>query len=114
MKYPVELRWSKEDDAWIAEVYDLPGCMADGKTQALALKAAEKAVSLWIEVAKADGRHIPVPLTDDQASGQLLLRLPRSLHASLRRMARRDGVSLNEHLIALLAGREAALEARAK
>ena len=33
MRYPIYLRWSEEDQAWIAEIPDLPGCMADGKTE---------------------------------------------------------------------------------
>jgi len=50
-KHPVRLRWSVEDAAWIAEVPSLPGCMADGRTEAEALEAAHKAIATWIEVA---------------------------------------------------------------
>ncbi len=112
MRYPVELRWSDEDKAWIAEVYDLPGCKADGKTQAAAIKAATEAVELWLEVAREEGREIPRPSTEESASGQLLLRLPKSLHGRLRRAAEREGVSLNQYLVALLAGRDAVQQIR--
>ena len=107
VKYPVDLRWSAEDAAWIAEVYDLPGCMADGKTQAAAVKAAAEVTELWLEVARKEGREIPEPSTDGTASGQILLRLPKSLHGKLRRAAERNDVSLNQYLVYLLAERNA-------
>ena len=106
MHYPVDLRWSEEDKAWIAEVYDLPGCMADGKTPAAAAKAAEDAVELWIETARNLGREVPEPSCND-ASGQLLLRMPKALHRCVRRAAEREGVSLNQYLVYLLSERNA-------
>ena len=61
MKYEVIIYWSEEDKAFIAEVPELPGCMADGKTHAAALKAAERVAKMWIETAKEKKRPIPVP-----------------------------------------------------
>jgi predicted RNase H-like HicB family nuclease len=61
MKYQVIIFWSEPDRAFVSEVPELPGCMADGKTPAAALKAAEKAAKMWIETAKELGRPIPVP-----------------------------------------------------
>ncbi len=61
MKYEVIIYWSKDDDAFIAEVPELPGCMADGSTQAEALAAAERVARQWIETAKELGRAIPEP-----------------------------------------------------
>jgi len=107
MRYPIDLHWSEEDKVYVAEVYDLPGCMAHGKTQAAAAKAAGEAAEGWLEVAREEGRAIPEPSTEASASGQLLLRIPKSLHALLRREAQREGVSLNQHLVALLAARGA-------
>ena len=114
MEYPIELRYSPEDKAWIAEVYDLPGCLAHGKTQAAAVKAAAEAAELWVEVAHEEGREVPTPSTEESASGQLLLRIPKSLHGRLRRAAEREGVSLNQHLVALLAARDAVQQIRGK
>jgi antitoxin HicB len=102
-RYPVEVRWSDEDDAFIAEVYDLPGCMADGKTEAEAIKAAHVAAHLWIEVAIKQRREVPVPSTEEVASGKFNVRLPTSLHRQLQRRARREGVSLNQLVLTLLA-----------
>jgi len=61
MKYEVIIYWSEEDQVFIAEVPELPGCMADGKTKAKALKAAEIVAKQWIETAKELNRPIPEP-----------------------------------------------------
>ena len=65
MKYEVIIYWSDDDQAFIAEVPELPGCMADGSTKAEALEAAELTAEQWIETARAEGRPIP------QAKGKL-------------------------------------------
>ena len=61
MKYEVIIYWSADDGAFIAEVPELPGCMADGGTPAAALKAAQRVMKEWIEVAKKLERPIPRP-----------------------------------------------------
>jgi predicted RNase H-like HicB family nuclease len=58
-KYEVIIYWSKEDEAFIAEVPELPGCAADGPSYAEALAAAEVVIGEWIETAKELGRPIP-------------------------------------------------------
>jgi len=101
-KYPAELRWSAEDHTWIAEAYDLPGCMADGATQADALRELGKAVELWLTVAREEKRDIPEPSTETPASGKFVVRVPSSVHQRLRRRAQREGVSLNEMVVSML------------
>ena len=59
--YEIILYWSKDDNSFIAEVPELPGCMADGRTRQEAIENAEKIISEWIEIAKEDGEDIPVP-----------------------------------------------------
>ena len=61
MKYEVIIYWSDEDQAFLAEVPELPGCMADGPTQKRALAAVERIAKEWIGAAKELGRQIPVP-----------------------------------------------------
>lgn len=61
MKPRIILYWSSEDDAFIAEVPELPGCAADGATYGEALKNAEVIIQEWIETARELGRPIPVP-----------------------------------------------------
>ena len=61
MKYEIILFWSDEDNAYIAEVPELPGCMADGATAQLALANVEVIAKEWIETARELGREIPTP-----------------------------------------------------
>jgi predicted RNase H-like HicB family nuclease len=60
-KYEVIIYWSAEDQAFIAEVPELPGCAADGKTYQEALSNVEVVIQEWIETAKELGRPIPTP-----------------------------------------------------
>jgi predicted RNase H-like HicB family nuclease len=60
-KYEIIIYWSEEDKAFIAEVPELPGCMADGKTYQKALSSAEVIIKEWLETAKELGRPIPQP-----------------------------------------------------
>ena len=60
-KYEIIIFWSQEDDAFIAEVPELAGCKADGKTYQEALSNAEQVIQEWIETAKELGRTIPQP-----------------------------------------------------
>jgi len=60
-KYEIIIYWSEEDNSYIAEVPELPGCKADGKTYQEAISNAEIVISEWIETAKELGRTIPKP-----------------------------------------------------
>lgn len=60
-RYEVIIYWSEEDNACIAEVPELPGCMADGAIYEEALKNVEIIIDEWIETAKSMRREIPVP-----------------------------------------------------
>lgn len=59
--YPIEVHWSGEDDAWIADVPDLPYCSAHGPTPHEAVAEVELAAEAWIEAAHATGREVPSP-----------------------------------------------------
>ena len=58
-KYEIILYWSAEDEAFIAEVPELPGCAADGGTRMQALENVETVIQEWIETARELGRSIP-------------------------------------------------------
>jgi len=60
-RYELIIYWSKEDDSFIVEVPELPGCMADGQTYAEAVSNAEEIINEWIETARKLGRPIPEP-----------------------------------------------------
>jgi len=60
-RYEIILYWSAEDDAFVAEVPELAGCMADGATRQEALANVEVVISEWLETARELGRSIPEP-----------------------------------------------------
>ncbi|HRH98313.1 MAG TPA: type II toxin-antitoxin system HicB family antitoxin [Prosthecobacter sp.] len=60
-KYEIILYWSEADEAFVAEVPELPGCMADGSTYEEALTNARIVIDEWVETAKAIGREVPEP-----------------------------------------------------
>ncbi|OGB62351.1 MAG: hypothetical protein A2Y94_11410 [Caldithrix sp. RBG_13_44_9] len=60
-KYEVIIYWSDDDEAYIAEIPELPGCVADGETYFEALKNVEVITQEWIETAQKLGRDIPQP-----------------------------------------------------
>ncbi|GAB6141903.1 type II toxin-antitoxin system HicB family antitoxin [Methylosoma difficile] len=60
-EYEMIIYWSEEDQAYIAEVPELAGCMADGATYQEAVKNAEQVIAEWIETAVELGRYVPEP-----------------------------------------------------
>jgi len=66
MRYEIIIYWSNEDEAFIAEVPELPGCAADGETYQEALQNVEVIMQEWIETAQELGRSIP------EAKGRLM------------------------------------------
>jgi predicted RNase H-like HicB family nuclease len=60
-KYEIIIYWSNEDQVFVAEVPELPGCMAHGSTQEAALAHANEAMQLWIDTAREFGDPIPEP-----------------------------------------------------
>ena len=61
LQYPVVIYWSEEDQTFLAEVPDLPGCLADGQTQTEALTNAAVIIEEWLEMAHELNRPIPAP-----------------------------------------------------
>lgn len=105
--YPLNIFWSAEDEGFIAEVPDLPGCSAWGATEADAAREAQDAIAAWLEAARGAGKDAPAPHEVQPLqgySGKFLVRVPRSLHAKLARRAAQEGVSLNQYLTGVLAG----------
>lgn len=60
-RYEIILYWSNEDDVFIAEVPELPGCIAHGDTQEETLRNINDAMELWIDTARERGRTVPEP-----------------------------------------------------
>jgi predicted RNase H-like HicB family nuclease len=61
IKYEIIIYWSEEDNSYIAEVPELPGCMADGNTYYGVIENIQVVMNEWIETAKSLGRKIPEP-----------------------------------------------------
>ena len=60
-RYEMIVWWSDEDNAFVVDVPELPGCMTHGNTRAEAITNAEEAVAFWLKTAKEDGAPIPEP-----------------------------------------------------
>jgi predicted RNase H-like HicB family nuclease len=60
-KYELIIYWSQDDSAFIVEVPELPGCMADGRTYQEAVANAEIIIQEWINTAREEDRPIPIP-----------------------------------------------------
>jgi predicted RNase H-like HicB family nuclease len=60
-KYELTVSWSDDDQAFIAEVPELPGCSAHGPSQEVALASAQEAICLWIDTANEFGDPVPKP-----------------------------------------------------
>lgn len=98
LPYTITLRIDDDGD-WIARIQELPGCTADGATQADALADLEHAKREWIQAALEDEVPIPLPESEESLpSGKWVQRVPRSLHKNLVRLAKLERSSLN-HLV---------------
>lgn len=104
--YPMTVRPLSEEEGggWLAEFPDLPGCLADGDTPEGAAHEAADALRSYLATAAEMGRKVPPPISSAQSySGRWVIRAPRTLHRRLAERARREGVSLNQFTVALLA-----------
>jgi antitoxin HicB len=99
-----------EDGSWVAEVPELPGCVAASIDPQDLFALAEDAIAAWIEAAVDDGRTVPAPVADDEYSGRFVLRLPTGIHRRLAAQARRERVSLNTLCATALAASVGAAE----
>ena len=102
LKYPVTIT-ADESGGFVAEIEILPGCFTQGDTIEETYENMEEARRLWIESAYEDNLDIPLPRTDDEYSGKFYIRTPKILHKKLIQQAEREGVSLNQFLVASLA-----------
>jgi len=94
------------DGGFFARIPDLPHCIAEGRTLPETLQRLENNKKAWIEAQRELGRPVPEPTEIvPEYSGRFLLRVPKSLHGRLAEDAKRDGVSLNQFVVQLLAER---------
>ncbi|MFD3006626.1 type II toxin-antitoxin system HicB family antitoxin [Thermus tengchongensis] len=101
LKYPV-LLVPEPEGGFTALIPDLEGCVSVGETPEEALANVEEARQLWLETAYEHGDPIPLPSTEREYSGRILVRMPKGLHRRLDEEARAEGVSLNQYIVSLL------------
>ncbi len=94
--------YQDDEGDWIAEVDDLPGCIADGKTPDEAIANSREAMRVWMESRISSGLDIPEPSIADDYSGRILLRMPKYIHRRLAIQAQQEGSSLNQFIVSLL------------
>lgn len=101
LDYEIKIRKLSEEEGggWFAQIPLLPGCMSDGETPEEALKNLEDAKRGWIETNMELGRAIPEPSLADDFSGQLRVRMPKSLHRTLSEQAKAENISLNQLIL---------------
>lgn len=102
-KYGFNLLWSDEDAGFIVTCPDFPGLSAFGETAEEALAEGNVALDLFVESLQESGDALPKATQAVEFSGQIRLRMPKTLHSSLTHKAGREGVSLNTWIITLLA-----------
>ena len=95
------------EGGYVIKFPDLPGCLTQVDDIAEVGPMADEIRQLWIETAYETGCAIPLPSVPEEYSGKFVVRIPKSLHRVLSEGARRDGVSLNQYVVALLARNDA-------
>ena len=101
--YPFEVKQLAREDGggFLVTFPDLPGCMADGETIMEAITNAMDAEASWLATARAFGD--PLPAISQSYSGKWVQRVPKSVHARLASLARREGVSINTLVASFIA-----------
>lgn len=101
LDYPMEI--TRDEFGFFVRIPDLPGCESSGGTITEAMESIEEAKELWIEAAIDTRRSIPVPRGEDEFSGKFVVRVGRTIHRDLVRIAALEGMSLNAFVSAALA-----------
>ena len=103
LPYKLEIIPDTEESGFVASYPELPGCITCGETVAEVVANAEDAKRAWLAAAIEDGIEIAEPETADSYSGQFKLRLPKTLHKTLAEDSKKEGVSMNQYCVYLLA-----------
>ncbi len=100
--YSLSIYWSADDAAFIALSPDFPGLSAFGGTPEDAAREATAALAAMLDSLREDGGDVPQPRLLPTHSGQLRIRIPKTLHTRLALEAERQGVSLNALIASFL------------
>lgn len=107
LPYKMEILPDIAEGGYAVSLPDLPGCLSCGETIEEAVTNAIDAKRAWLEAALEDGIWIPEPNKMEDYSGQFKLRIPKSLHMQLAEHSRREGISMNQYCLYLLARNDA-------
>ena len=114
LPYTIILRRDTRDEIFVARVEELPGCSAHGDTEQEAVLNLRDNMEVWIGDCIDSGDAVPEPTEEiELPSGKWLQRVPRSLHLKLIRLAKEEGVSLNQLVTSALAEAVGGKEVRA-
>ena len=105
--YRIEIIEDPNEGGYVASYPDLPGCLSCGDSLETAVSNLLDAKKAWLEAAIEDNIDIPIPLTDNDYSGQFKLRIPKSLHRKLAEHSREEGISMNQYCLYLLSQNDA-------
>ena len=101
-KHAITIKWSDEDKGFIATIPGIQSLSAFGSTREEALTELNVAAGAYFESLKKAEKKLPVEDRIIPYSGQIRLRMPKSLHAALSTEAESEGVSLNTYMVTLL------------
>lgn len=107
MNHRMEIVADQEEGGFAVSFPELPGCMTCAETIEAAVANAMDAKKAWLEAAVEDVIPIQEPERLEDYSGQFKLRIPRSLHRSIAEHARKEGISMNQYCVYLLAKHDA-------
>ena len=106
-KYPFNIAWSEEDQAYLATCPAFPGLSAFGDTEEEAITEAKVALGAMIKACRKKQIPLPEPRTVETYSGQTRLRLSKSLHRQAVALAEAEEVSLNQYIVDAVAAKVA-------
>lgn len=107
LPYGMQLVEDMHEGGYVVSFPDLPGCMTCGDTLESALANARDAKRAWLAAAIEEGVDIHEPGSLEAYSGQFKLRIPKSLHRALAEHSKREGISMNQYCVYLLARNDA-------
>ena len=103
LPYKMEIEPDSDEGGFVVSFPELPGCISSGGDIQEAVSNAKDAQKAWFEAAIEDGISINEPLPVEKYSGQFKLRLPKTLHKTLAEDSKKEGVSMNQYCVYLLA-----------
>ncbi len=104
-KHAISIKWSDEDNGFIATIPGIKALSAFGAKREEALSELKIAAESYFKALKEAGKPLPLPEKIVSYSGQIRLRMPKSLHESLSNGAEDEGISLNTYIVTLLSER---------